>query len=301
MSSTEATPILKEEDFPYYTEHQLGLGGFGIVTKVKHRSTGQHYACKSLRSESQLPAAHGELEKEARTIRKLEHRHIVAVVETFIVGRELRIIMEPVGDIDLRELLGDTDKTQTYRSSLKKAFGCLASGLAYLHEKEVRHKDIKPSNIIFRDGLVRIIDFGTSLDFSNRPEGSKSNRFPGPHTPKYCAPEVCEGTERNRQSDVFSLGCVFIEILRRLEPRLNLGDITGPYHEHTQVLQEKLRTTVPDDVDLKPVFLYYIEMIHRSKESRITAADLSCRLASASNTGPDGPVLICTGCGNDRS
>ncbi|KAF1953207.1 kinase-like protein [Byssothecium circinans] len=247
MSTTKAIRI-GEEEFPYETKHLLGWGYFGVVNKVQHHDTKRFFACKIVRSKSGDPEP---LEREATTLCRLRHRHIAKVVEAFIVGRQLRIIMEPVGDIDLRELLGDTEKIQTYRSSLKKAFGCLANGMAYLHDKEVRHRDIKPDNFILHKGLFIFIDFGTSRDFSNG-DGSKSNGRLKYSAGKYCPPEVCEETERNRQSDVFSLGCVFIEILRQLEPRLNLGNITGPYHEHTQVLQEKLRTTVPDDVDLKP-------------------------------------------------
>ena len=57
------------------------------------------------------------------------------------------------------------------------------------------------------------IDFGTSLDFRDRPEGSKSSGYPGPYFMKYSAPEVYEQQQWSRLSDIFSLGCVYIEIL----------------------------------------------------------------------------------------
>ena len=57
------------------------------------------------------------------------------------------------------------------------------------------------------------IDFGTLLDLHSRPKGSKSSGYLGPFTQKYSAPEVHDWQQRSRLSDIFSLGCVYIEIL----------------------------------------------------------------------------------------
>lgn len=45
--------------------------------------------------------------------------------------------------------------------------GCLSGGLAYLHGQQIKHKDIKPANILVNNGSVLLMDFGLSTDFSN--------------------------------------------------------------------------------------------------------------------------------------
>ena len=51
---------------------------------------------------------------------------------------------------------------------LQRAIGCLASGLAFMHEQTIRHKDIKPQNILIHGGSVLYTDFGISLDFGQQ-------------------------------------------------------------------------------------------------------------------------------------
>jgi serine/threonine protein kinase len=141
MPSTQNTRIIEAKDFHIMGGYLAGRGDYGFVNIVEHQRTKQLFACKYLSSETQLPAALEGLEKEARIMGRLRHRHIAKVFETYIVGQELRIIMEP-GDTDLKNLLGDRTKVRECRLLLKRAFGCLACGLAYLYSTEVRHRGI---------------------------------------------------------------------------------------------------------------------------------------------------------------
>ncbi|EON62509.1 serine/threonine protein kinase [Coniosporium apollinis CBS 100218] len=99
----------------------------------------------------------------------------------------------------------------TYSRILSESFGCLAQAIAYLHEQRIRHKDLKPSNILlYREGL-RVTDFGTSTDFSALTVSLTENGERG--TPKYFAPEVAAFKPNGRAADIFSLGCIFLEML----------------------------------------------------------------------------------------
>ena len=129
------------DTYPYNPVCQLGHGDYGFVIKVKHRETGEVFTCKEPRSRPDNRDTQDKLREEARIIRMLRHRHVVGVVETYMVGSNLRIIMSPVGDMDLKELfLSDTNKLHEYRPLLKRAFGCLAYALAFIHREKVRHK-----------------------------------------------------------------------------------------------------------------------------------------------------------------
>jgi len=97
------------------------------------------------------------------------------------------------------------------RHFLKQTIGCIASAVAYLHASNVKHKDLKPSNILLsRDGLW-LADFGTATDFSVLTSSVTDEGDRG--TPKYFAPEVASFAPSGRSADIFSLGCIFFEML----------------------------------------------------------------------------------------
>ena len=118
--------------------------------------------------------------------------------------------MLPVADMNLQTFLENTNLDDTSRSFLRPFFGCLTSALSYLHDNRIRHKDIKPSNVLIKHDQVYLTDFGTSLDWSGC-DNSTTVTAP-PTTPRYCAPEVMAFVERNTSSDIWSLGCVFLEM-----------------------------------------------------------------------------------------
>lgn len=96
---------------------------------------------------------------------------------------------------------------------LRGYFVCLSQALSYLHRSDVRHKDIKPENILIDEsGSVILTDFGISRRFpKHTPHATNNERK---FTRKYASPEIMNGenTLRGDPSDVFSLGCVFLEM-----------------------------------------------------------------------------------------
>jgi serine/threonine protein kinase len=123
--------------------------------------------------------------------------------------------------MDLRMLLA-TSNSQSLEnkelSYLRNGFGCIATAVAYLHKELVRHKDIKPGNILISDGSFFICDFGVSYDFSATGKGTTSGAN-GRLTMKYSAPEVINQDGRNESSDIWSLGCVFLEMITVVKGR----------------------------------------------------------------------------------
>ena len=101
---------------------------------------------------------------------------------------------------------------------LRTFFGCLARALEFLHEQKVRHKDIKPSNILVHHGKILFTDFGLSFDFTDA-EGSTTVSMVYGLTPRYCAPEVAMHEPQNTSSDIWSLGVVFLEMIVVLKGR----------------------------------------------------------------------------------
>jgi serine/threonine protein kinase len=94
---------------------------------------------------------------------------------------------------------------------LERTLGCIASAVTYLHEQEIKHKDLKPSNILLSSDVLWVTDFGTATDFSVLTTSATEDGERG--TPKYFAPEIAIYAPSGRAADIFSLGCIFLEII----------------------------------------------------------------------------------------
>ncbi|KAL8838744.1 MAG: hypothetical protein Q9170_001993 [Blastenia crenularia] len=97
--------------------------------------------------------------------------------------------------------------------SLRGYFVCLSQALSYIHESDVRHKDIKPENILIdASGSVVLTDFGISRRFPKKTPHVTNDKWEW--TRKYASPEIMQSKRapRDDPSDVFSLGCVFLEM-----------------------------------------------------------------------------------------
>lgn len=166
---------------------------------------------------------------EVRNMLGLRHPHVVALVGAYIQGDYLGILMYPVARWSLydymKQISSDIqDSARTNKlvpaetiamiNQLPKWFVCLGQGLSYLHTKlnPVKHKDIKPKNILIDHlGAILLTDFGISHKYKG--EEKLESHEPTPMTYQYCAPEVATGTRtRDLSTDVFSLGCVFLEM-----------------------------------------------------------------------------------------
>lgn len=96
---------------------------------------------------------------------------------------------------------------------LRRYFVCLSQALNYIHESDVRHKDVKPANVLIdASGSVVLTDFGISRRFPKSTSHVTNDRWE--MTRKYASPEIMKGKKvpRDDPSDVFSLGCVFLEM-----------------------------------------------------------------------------------------
>jgi serine/threonine protein kinase len=225
--------ILEENTrLPFTIEMTLGGGHSAIVEKVRDIRTGRTFAKKTIRfTHSRLRAQKEEqFYNEVNIIRSLKkHRHIIWVFATYVAKREFGLILQPAADegaldqylgnyLDVVEQTESSEaKITTMTQVLQRAFGCLANGLEYIHAKGIRHKDIKPQNILVHHGSVIYTDFGSSKD-ATQPGESTTEGVPDFLTRKYSPPEVLAYTKRNYAADIYSLGCVYIELLSALFP-----------------------------------------------------------------------------------
>ena len=261
---------------------RLGYGSTAVVDEVKVSGVSGTVACK-LFSTKWRP----EVLRELETMSKLEHPHIVKLVYGCLEGGSTAILMQPVADYNLSQYLAACASMTDEQSDIWVWFSCLTSGLQYMHENGVRHHDIKPSNILVKDNKVLFADFGSSSTIRN----DQSRTY---HTFKftslYAAPEVLNG-ERWMASDVFSLGCVFLEMitillsrdlwqeLRILQERSYQGKITTVHWacKWNQTLVEFASNTVTE-TNIQVLLCICQTMTDPKPERRPSAADIEGEL-----------------------
>ncbi|KAJ4375945.1 hypothetical protein N0V83_001224 [Neocucurbitaria cava] len=263
------------EELPYRLVKNLGHGHSATVEEVVDQWTGLVYARKVFRINGSKSERRRIFSNEIKIIRRLaRHHHIVRVFATYISRRETGLILSPVASQgDLESFLQDFRDggcTESGMHTLISAFGCLASGLLFMHTQHVRHKDIKPRNILVHQNSVIYTDFGYSLDHSTA-TGSTTTGRPHTLTRKYCAPEVQEWEPRNAKSDIFSLGCVFFEIFATLG-FCEIPETPVPYHERIEEVKATVQGSIgPVNHDYKPVSALTCQMIDSSPEQRPSA------------------------------
>jgi predicted Ser/Thr protein kinase len=192
----------------------VGRGGMGAVYRARQRKLDRLVALKILTPEAARGPGFAErFTREARTLARLNHPHIVSIHDFGEVEGTYYFLMEFVDGANLREVLaaGKLSPAEALRIVPQ-----LCDALQFAHEEGIVHRDIKPENILLdRKGNVKIADFGLAK-LVERAADHRTLTVPGQMmgTPAYMAPEQIERpTEVDHRADIFSLGVVFYEML----------------------------------------------------------------------------------------
>ncbi|KAH7393594.1 hypothetical protein BKA64DRAFT_709932 [Cadophora sp. MPI-SDFR-AT-0126] len=210
---------------------RLGKGGEATVHKVRSVATGKYYARRRFRRR-QDPEKDRQIqkdfEKEVAILKNLDHAHLIKIVSSYTDPDYVAMILEPVASMSLKDYLSTrgaaAELFESEREQFRCYYGCLAHALSYLHEMRVKHKDIKPSNILIgQKHEIYIADFGSATEFDDISMTMSTGKA---RTFRYQSPELSRGAKRGRSSDIWSLGVTFLEmttILRgeTLESMLN--------------------------------------------------------------------------------
>ncbi|KAH7381112.1 kinase-like domain-containing protein [Cadophora sp. MPI-SDFR-AT-0126] len=222
----------RNEHIPLEEGMSLGRGASADVHEVVCR--GVKIARKQIFCSRRMKIE--DVKRELDILRKLDHKHVVTLLGSYTQRMVLGILLFPAAvcdlgvyldelDEDLRsgnselgeamskicERLGIPANLYHARERLNRIYGCLAHAVQYLHDNDVRHKDLKPRNILLdRNDGIFVTDFGLSRDTTDASTSVTNGIERG--TYKYCAPEVARYEPRGRAADIYSLGCVFLEI-----------------------------------------------------------------------------------------
>lgn len=273
---------------PYEHVEILGSGMTAVVEKVCHRFTKEVFAKKAIIF-TRLRTRHEKeayFNNEVSIMRELKGQpHVVRLYATYIARTEFGLLLQPAanGNNLERYLSSYLDYFDNFDPSIagtskphissmtvgiQRAFGCLANGLASIHAQGIRHRDVKPQNILMHDHSVVITDFGSSKNTTqlghNTTEGEVDFQ-----TRRYSAPELLDGTKRSFDADVYSLGCVYIELLCALsrnievDPGLNYAEMMDDIHDTLDTIQ------VSSHLDFLKAIIKSMTLRERSHRRRI--------------------------------
>ena len=149
--------------------------------------------------------------REVESLDKLNHKNIVRILDRgFDEGSQaFFIVLEYIQGQNFKEAFEEICKYE-YVQKLE-LIKQVVEGIEYLHKKNIVHRDLKPSNIMLdKDGTVKIIDFGISrLEDTFYSDYTLATFV----TKNYSSPEQMAGKTITYQSDIYSLGLIFYEIL----------------------------------------------------------------------------------------
>lgn len=248
MAYFRKEPQVREEKSPslptvpgYHTVQILGRGAMGAVYEaVPFSDPTARVAIKII---DQTGVIHHEtflrFQKEATLMGQLYHPNIVTFLDFGLLSSDEEaenasssyfIAMELVHGKNLREIINALHEPGKDIELLFQIGKQLASALDYTHSKDTIHRDIKPHNIIVSNFNSRkqavsakLVDFGVAGLLNARQyigDGKSSGIDDFAGTPLYMAPEQSGMTdlESDHRVDIYSLGCVFFEILTRRPP-----------------------------------------------------------------------------------
>jgi len=189
----------------------VGHGAYGIVFKGRDSTTGNLVAIKEVKLTGGSQEHLQDVLSEIDLLKSLKHEHIVKYLDSFKSRTHLYIILEFMEKGDLSSVL-KPNKFGVFPEPLAAVYiAQILKGLQYLHEQGVVHRDIKGANILTTsEGLVKLADFGVATNLQEPHPGGAQDVV---GTPYWMAPEVIEMTEVTAASDVWSVGCLVIELL----------------------------------------------------------------------------------------
>ncbi|CAA0088230.1 Serine/threonine-protein kinase PknA [Zhongshania aliphaticivorans] len=205
-------------------EKMLGEGGMGAVflavdqRKVEARHHDPYVAIKLISGEfSQDPLAYIALQRETDKSQKLAHPNVITVYDFDRDGDVFFMTMEALKGRTLDSVIKEDNRSRAQAIEYIKA---LSLGLAYAHQRNIVHSDVKPPNIfVTDDGVLKVLDFGiaralsaglgTVQDVVDEVVGL---------TPAYASCDMFEGAKPDPADDVYAIGIIAYQLLTGSHP-----------------------------------------------------------------------------------
>jgi mitogen-activated protein kinase kinase kinase len=258
----------------------IGQGSFGSVFLALHAITGELMAVKQVgmpsktnsdidkRKEVMVAA----LKREIDLLRDLQHPHIVQYLGSNCDDEHFNIFLEYVPGGSVAAMLNSYGQLQ--EPLIRNFVRQILDGLSYLHGQDIIHRDIKGANVLVDNkGNIKISDFGISKRVEasallhpngKGPPGGALARSSLQGSVFWMAPEVVKQTSYTLKADIWSLGCLIVEMFTGTHPFPNCSQLQAIFQiggsgakpstpeNASEEGKEFLRRTFEIDYELRP-------------------------------------------------
>jgi hypothetical protein len=193
---------------PYEVLEKLGEGGMGTVYRARDPHTDRHVAVKEIKGADDQHLK--RFLREAETLARVRHPGVVKIHQ-LEPGPPPYLVLELVEGELIDELRLPTPR---HAAELMRD---LCDAVAAVHREDIVHRDIKPGNVIVRDGKPVLLDFGIARD-QNAETLTRTGMWVG--TPAYIPPEALQEKvpKPTPATDIYALGVLLYELLMRRPP-----------------------------------------------------------------------------------
>ena len=194
----------------YYIISLLGEGGMAQVYVANDVIAKREVAIKIIKDSTSMdPLNIARFQREARASSALRHNNIIEIYDVDEYHGKPYMVMEYVNGKTLKDVL--KTRGNFTQSEAIDIINQLSDALLHAHQHGIIHRDVKPQNVMIKnDGSIKLGDFGIAL-VNDAPHLTQKDIVVG--SVHYMAPEVAEGKSATIQSDVYSLGVTFFELL----------------------------------------------------------------------------------------
>ena len=207
---TELSELSEAPLIPWRKGELIGEGAFAKVYQCLSLTDGKLLAVKSIQMSVEGVE---KVKREVQFLRQFSHKNIVRYVQTDVGENSVHIVMEYISGGSLRALV--TQYAGLNEGLTRYYAAQILEGLAYLHANNIVHRDLKGANILLStEGIIKLTDFGSSALLSQ--QGAMCLSVKG--SPYWMAPEVVYEAGHTTKADIWSFGCVLIEMRTAVPP-----------------------------------------------------------------------------------
>eukprot|EP00188_Purpureofilum_apyrenoidigerum_P000613 Plantae.Rhodophyta-Purpureofilum_apyrenoidigerum.ctg12775.p1 GENE.Plantae.Rhodophyta-Purpureofilum_apyrenoidigerum.ctg12775~~Plantae.Rhodophyta-Purpureofilum_apyrenoidigerum.ctg12775.p1 ORF type:complete len:443 (-),score=80.47 Plantae.Rhodophyta-Purpureofilum_apyrenoidigerum.ctg12775:100-1428(-) len=209
----------------YMLDNHIGSGAHSTVRMGVDRFTGKAIAVKTIRVGTDN-TRRLMVDREVAVLRNVRHKCIISALDTFKRNKEVNIITEFASGGTLEDLLKSRDQSCLTERETRYIIASVIDGLKYLHNKQIIHRDIKPTNILLMKNEApydaKISDFGIARYVFNTAVDEELIKYRRERiecakthcgTPAYVAPDIFNENDYGTEVDVWSVGALMYRIL----------------------------------------------------------------------------------------